>query len=203
MHVTFHYALGVVIAGIASQFFFLTPIYFGIIVLAACLPDIDILFKKYAPDNNHRQLFTHSLYPGIIISAFGIIFGEKVIILFGIAYISHIFIDLFDWGTNFLFTGKTYGPRLLLKKSEHDSVMNLLKNEKIPKWFFVRRYYSARYILLLEIAGLLSMSVILVFMARKYWYFSFGYLFALSFHTREYYLIQKAIKQDVSLVNKA
>ncbi len=195
MHLTFHYALGVIFASILSRLTPLSPFLFGIIVLAAFLPDFDILLSKFAPNHNHRQLISHSLFIPVISIAFGVIFRNIIITFFGLSYLSHVIVDLLDWGTNFLYNGKTYGPRILLKKEEYSQVSEMLKLEKVQKWFFVRRYYASYPILVLEIIGLFGMCLFLLFWASAFWYFGLGYLLAISFHIMEYYVIQQALKK--------
>ena len=195
MHLTFHFSLGIICGIILSQLTVLSPILFGIIIIGACISDLDIIFKNFAQNLNHRMLFTHSIIPPVMIILIGIPIMNVVVIFFGIAYLTHVLADLLDWGTNFLFNGKIYGIRILLKKDEYDGVSELLKTEKVKKWFFVRRYYGSKIMLSFEIIILIGSSLLLLLIAPQFWYFIFGYLIAVIFHAMEYYHIQKALKK--------
>lgn len=196
MHVTFHYAIGVIFAAILSQFTPLSPFLFGLVIFASIFPDLDILLSKYAPDNNHRLFLTHSMYFPLIICLFGILFGNLIVLFIGFCYFSHVLVDLLDWGTNFFYNGSIFGFRFLLEKEEYDSVPKLLEKEKVKKWFFVRRYYRSKFTLILEVSSIIGMGLVLFLLAPNFWYFIGGYIFALTFHIMEYYIIQKSLKVD-------
>ena len=193
MHITFHYALGVIIAGLASIWYNLSPLFFGLIVFAAFIPDLDIILKKFAKNKNHRMLFTHSIYIPVILFLLGLIFNENILYLMGFAYSTHVIVDLFDWGNNFLFTGKALGPKLLLGGIKHDQVPELLKKETIPKWFFTRRYYSSKITLLFEFLSLMGMIMLTLFFAKNYWYMLLGYIPMAAFHLIEYIIITQKL----------
>ena len=79
--------------------------------------DLDVFFSKFAKDNNHRLLITHSIIPSVIMLLIGFIFNWEVLIISGISYFSHIIIDTIDWGTNLLyFQKKQVGFKLLFSK---------------------------------------------------------------------------------------
>lgn len=196
MHITFHYAIGVICAAILSRLTPLSPLLFCLVIAASIFPDLDIIFSKFALNLNHRMLITHSLYFPLILFLFGIVLDNIILIFIGISYFSHVFVDLLDWGTNFFYNGKIYGFRFLLKKEEYDHVPELLQREKIKKWFFVRRYYHSKLTFLLEISIVVIMGLVLLLMAPNFWYFVFGYPITLSFHIMEYYYIQQSLKRD-------
>ena len=85
------------------------------IVFSAFVCDFDVFFSKYAKDHNHRNLITHSIIPSIIVIVLGIVFNWPALVISGFALFLHIFVDLFDWGTNlFYFSKKMIGPRLFI-----------------------------------------------------------------------------------------
>ena len=117
MHLTFHFTLGIICASILSYFTVLSPFLFGIVVFAACIPDMDILFRKFAHNNNHRQLISHSIIIPTLIISIGLIFQTIIITFCGIAYLTHVFVDLIDWGTNIVYNGKSIFNINILKKN--------------------------------------------------------------------------------------
>ena len=187
MHSSVHYGLGIIFAGITSL---LIPINFwivAIIILSAIFADFDIFLKNYAQDGNHRMLLTHSIYLPILLLVIGIISSSIIIIMAGISYFLHIVIDLLDWGTNVFYTKKIYGVRILLKKDEYFRVKELMHQEKIPQWFFVKRYYRSYAMILIEIGVSLGMFMVIFVYIPQFWYFIGGYIFTLTFHLVEYF----------------
>ena len=156
MHLSFHWAIGMIIASLSSINISMNFWLFGFIVLCAVFADFDIILRKHAIDNNHRMLFTHSIYIPLILIIFGILFSQTILIFGGISYLAHIFADLLDWGTNLFFTGKIYGPRFLLQKDERNRVKELMYKEENPAFFFVKRYYQSTLMISLEIIAIIS-----------------------------------------------
>ncbi|GAH38744.1 unnamed protein product [marine sediment metagenome] len=74
--------------------------------MCAFICDFDVFFSKYAIDNNHRLLITHSIIPGVIIIILGFLFNSISVVIGGFSYSIHIIIDTFDWGTNFFYFQK-------------------------------------------------------------------------------------------------
>ena len=143
MHINFHFAIGVIIASFFNSYFQFTLLEFLMIIGCSFIMDFDIFFSKYAPDNNHRMLITHSIIPGVILIVFGVLFIWPALYLSGAAYVIHSIIDTLDWGTNFLgFQKKPWGPKFLITKEELENLDKILENYKIKKSFFDFRYYA-------------------------------------------------------------
>ena len=193
MHVSFHYAVGVIVALLFSQVFPAAATWwsFGIIVLGAIIADSDYIFSKFAPDRNHRMLLTHSIFFPLPMIILGLILRNSLIVTASLAYLTHPIIDLLDWGTNCFLNGKIVGPRVLLAKKEYLIVPQLMHQEKYPKWFFVNRYYHSKLVLGLEILAFLSMFLGIWLLTPQYWYFLFGYFLVLGLHLYEYFTLQK------------
>ena len=132
------------------------------------------------------MLFTHSIYIPLVLLLIGFISSEIVIIVMGFSYFIHILIDLLDWGTNALFSNKIFGIRFLLKKDEYTKVKELMNQEKIPQWFFVKRYYNSYIMIGIEVFVSALMFTTLFIYIPQFWYFLGGYFFTMIFHIGEY-----------------
>ena len=163
-----------------------------IIVITAFINDFDILFSKYARDNNHRMLITHSIIPSIIILIFGLIFISPFLIICGVIYFIHVFVDTLDWGTNFLgIHKKPFGPKFLISKEELENIDEILANFKIKKSFFDFRYYSNKGIIAIEIIFFTLMILFVAFFALKYLFIIALYFPLLAFHLILYFKLKK------------
>jgi len=191
MHINVHFGIGLIIASVTHYFIPLNFFTFSFIVLCGFISDFDIIFKKYAKDNNHRLLITHSIYPSLIIIIIGIIIGIIFnyiwLLMGGIAYFCHILIDLIDWGTNFFFFNKKmFGIRILLSPEERIDLSHVINDKENRQFFFVQRYYSSKLMIFLEIIIGISTFIGVFVFSIKYWYFLFGYIFFFAFHFSEY-----------------
>lgn len=200
MHVSTHFAIGVIFGIIFSQIYPMATTWwsFGIIILGALIADSDYIFSKFAPDHNHRMLPTHSIYFPLLLILIGVLIPNPLVVTVALAYLSHPLIDLLDWGTNCFLTGKIVGPRILLDKTEYLIVPQLMHQEKYPKWFFVKRYYHSKFVLGLEILAFISMVLGIWLLTPQYWYFLFGYFFVLGLHLYEYFTLQKLTRTHTS-----
>lgn len=198
MHSNVHYAIGLFIASVTAIFLSLNVFEYAFIVFCSTIPDLDFIFKKFARDGNHRNFITHTVYPSIIMIVVGIlvdifyfgtilniIYFHQVIWIGGIAYLSHIMIDFIDWGLNPFFTNHHFGFYLLITQHEKNlahprTVID--RERKKDQWFFVKRYYSTRTVLLLDtiisIAGFLSVFAF----TPQFWYFPIGMFLLLEYH---------------------
>ncbi|MGV9200564.1 MAG: hypothetical protein ACOC4M_17285, partial [Promethearchaeia archaeon] len=178
-----HYAIGVVIASITHYFCGLTLFQFLFIVLCSFIMDFDIFFSKYAQDNNHRMLISHSIIPSLILIVLGIFFFLPTLLIGGITYFIHIVIDSCDWGTNFCgFHEKPFGPKFLISREELDNLSEILKGFKVDKSFFDFKYYKNRLILGIEIIVFIVMVCMLFLFAIEFGYFVIFYFPLLLFH---------------------
>ncbi|MFW9988598.1 MAG: hypothetical protein ACFFC3_08075, partial [Candidatus Odinarchaeota archaeon] len=124
---------------------------FSIIVLFSFICDFDVFLSKFAMDNNHRMLITHSIIPSLIILLLGFIFNWIVLILGGISYSIHILIDTLDWGTNFFyFKKKQVGLKFLISKEEFENLSDYLSKFNNPEFFFSEKYYKNKIFLSVE-----------------------------------------------------
>jgi hypothetical protein len=186
MHINVHVALGIIIATIAGQFIDLTFWYFGFIVFFSIFPDFDIIFKKFAFEKNHRNLFPHSIYIPSFMLIIGIILNNIIMIFCAIGYFIHLFADTFDWGLDLFFSKKTVGLSLLLTLDERINLPTILEKYPIPQFFFIHRYYHTLWVILTEILVFGAMMILLLGFEPLFWYFIFIYLAAVLVHFVEY-----------------
>ncbi|TFG23548.1 MAG: hypothetical protein EU529_07120 [Promethearchaeota archaeon] len=162
------------------------------IVLASVISDFDVFFSKYAKDHNHRNLITHSIIPSIIIFVFGIIFYWPALIISGFSYFIHIFVDLFDWGTNVLyFPKKTFGPRFFISKEEEEKLPQYLDQYKSPASFFDFKYYKSKISVTIEILLFILMMILILLLAFEYILITLLYFLGLYFHLSRHFHLKK------------
>jgi len=165
---------------------------FFIILLSAFVCDFDIFLSKYAVDNNHRMLITHSIIPGIFITILGLIFNWHVLIISGFSYSIHIIIDTFDWGTNFFyFQKKQVGFKLLITKEEFNNISKYLSQFKRPESFFDRKYYDNLACITIEILIFILMLLFIILFALKYFLIISIYFIFLGFHLQRHFYLKK------------
>ena len=186
MHINIHYAIGIIIASIKHLFFQFTLFEFFVIVLSAFIIDFDVIFSKYGKDHNHRNLITHSIWPSGLVLILGIILFNLVLTICGITLIIHILIDTFDWGTNFFYSGKTLGLKLLISPEEEKNMKEILSKYKIAHSYFAFKYYNNRGCKIVEILVCILMLVTNLIFASEFWYFLFFYFIFLGFHLYGY-----------------
>ena len=161
------------------------------IIVASFVCDLDIFFSKYAQDQNHRNLITHSILPSIFIIVLGLIFGWTALIFSGIAHFIHILVDLFDWGTNLLyFPRKTFGPRFLIRKEEKN-LQEYLDKYKNPHSFFDFKYYDNKITVSIEISLFVGMIIVIVIFAIEYFLISFFYFLGLYLHLSRHFHLKR------------
>lgn len=188
MHIYSHLAIGIIIGSLFHSIFNFTLIEFTAIVFCAFIMDFDIFFSKYAKDNNHRMLITHSIIPAIVILILGIIILSPVIVICGLVYLIHVLIDTLDWGTNFLgIHKKPFGPKFLITKEELDSLDEILSKYKIKKSFFDFRYYKSRWILITEGILFAVMIITVIVFAFEFVMLIILYFLFLAFHLSGYF----------------
>ena len=160
-------------------------------MFAAFISDLDVFFSKYAKNNNHRNLITHSVIPSLILIILGFIFFWPALVISGFSYFIHIFVDLFDWGTNFFyFPHKTYGPRFLIRKEENNLSEHLAKY-KNPQVFFDFKYYSSKISLTIEILLFAFMMISIIILAFDYILIVLIYFLGLYFHLSRHFHLKK------------
>lgn len=156
------------------------------------LCDFDIFLSKFALDNNHRMLITHSIIPGLIITIAGILFNWIVLIISGFSYLIHIIIDTFDWGTNlFFFPKKQIGFKLLITKEESMNLSKYISQYKSPKSFFDRKYYGNIGCLVMEVLIFIIMLISISVFAFQYLFLITFYFVFLTFHLYRHFVLKK------------
>jgi len=187
LHINVHFGVGVIIASLSHYFFHLTLFEFLMIIGCSFIMDFDIFLSKFAPDNNHRMLLSHSMIPGVVLIIIGAFLGWPALSLSGIAYTIHSIIDTFDWGTNLLgFQKKPWGSKFLISKEELENLDEILTKYKIKKSFFDFRYYANRVVLIVEVLVAILMIVFIYLFAFKYILVVLLYIPFLLFHISEF-----------------
>ena len=197
MHINIHIAVGIIITSILHYFFNFNLIEYLFILLLSFVCDFDILYTKYAKNQNHRLYFTHSLIPSTILIIIGVVvilfFDYNVILLGGFSYMFHILIDTFDWGTNlFYFPKKQNGFKLLISLEELENLPRYLSQYKNPGSFFDTKYYNNNICMMIEITLFCIMLIIVVIFALEYIYFISFYFIGLAFHLSRHYQLKKS-----------
>ena len=187
-----HFGIGIIIASISKFFLDLNFLGYFLIVLFAFVCDFDIFLSKYALDNNHRMLITHSIIPGIIITILGLIFNWTVLIISGLSYSIHIIIDTFDWGTNFFyFQKKQVGLKLLITKEEFNNISKYISQFKRPESFFDKKYYGNIACITTEVLIFILMILFITLFALKYLLIISIYFIFLVFHLQRHFNLKK------------
>jgi hypothetical protein len=196
IHINVHFGIGVVIASIFNYFFSFNFFEFFLILLFAFICDFDIIFSKYALENNHRLLITHSIIPGVIIIILGLIFNLFFVIISGLSYVIHIIIDTFDWGTNiFYFQKKQVGLKLIISKEEFDNISKYLLEYKNPQSFFDERYFGCKACLIIETIVFILMILSITLFALEYFLVIVIYFLFLAFHLYSHFILKKIESQ--------
>jgi len=192
MHINSHFAVGVIIASFLNHFFNFTLFEFSVIVLFSFICDFDVILSKFAKDNNHRMLITHSIIPSLIILFLGLIFNWTVLIISGISYSIHIILDTLDWGTNFFyFQKKQVGFKLLISKEEFENLPDYLSKYKNPASFFDAKYYSNKICLSIEICLFILMIVFVIIYAFQFILITLLYIPFIWFHLSRHFYLKK------------
>jgi len=187
-----HFGIGIIIASISKYLFDLNFLEFFLIASFAFVCDFDIFLSKYALDNNHRMLITHSIIPAISITILGLIFNWTVLIISGFSYSIHIIIDTFDWGTNFFyFQKKQVGLKLLITKEEFNNISEYLSQFKRPESFFDKKYYGNIACITTEILIFILMILFITLFVLKYFLIVIIYFIFLAFHLQRHFNLKK------------
>lgn len=161
-------------------------------MVSAFLSDFDVFFAKYAKDQNHRNLITHSIIPSVIIIILGLMISWPALIIGGFAYFMHVIVDMFDWGTNlFYFPKKTFGPRLFMSKEEEENLSKILSQYKNGASYFDFKYYNSKVALSIEVFLFVLMMIFIIALAFEYILISLIYFLGLYFHLSRHYHLKK------------
>ncbi len=166
-----------------------------LIVFCSFVVDFDVFFSKYAKNHNHRMLITHSIIPSIILFVLGIIFWH-ILIFCSIAYFIHVFVDTFDWGTNFFyFQQKVFGLKFLISKEEFENIYDYLSKYKNPASFFDFKYYNNKICLIIEALLFVLMIVFTGIFAIEFIFIVLLYFFFLGFHLSRHFHLKNVESQ--------
>jgi len=192
MHINSHFATGVIFASILNHFYNFSLFEFAFIVLFSFICDLDVFFAKYALNHNHRMLISHSIIPGFLMLLLGIIINWPVLAFSGIAYLIHIIIDTFDWGTNFFyFQKKQIGLKLLISKEEFENLPKYLSKFKKAESFFDSKYYSSKVSLGIEATLFILMVVFTILYASQFILIIPLYFLGLFFHLTRHFKLKR------------
>jgi hypothetical protein len=160
--------------------------------VCAFICDFDVFFSKYAIDNNHRLLITHSIIPGVIIIILGFLFNSISVVIGGFSYSIHIIIDTFDWGTNFFyFQKKQIGLKLLISKEEFNNISKYLRQYKRKQSFFDVKYYRCKVCFIIETLVFALMILFITLFARAFFLVVIIYFIFLGFHLYIHFSLKK------------
>lgn len=138
------------------------------------------------------MLISHSIIPSLFIILIGFIFNWVALIFSGVAYLIHILIDTFDWGTNlFYFSKKQIGLKFLISKEEFNNISKYLANYKKPESFFDAKYYNNKACLTIEIFLFILMLIFLLLFAFQFFLIILIYFPFLYFHLQRHYYLKK------------
>lgn len=192
MHINSHFAVGIIIASFLNFYLEFKLIEFLLVLSFSFICDFDVLFTKFAKDNNHRMLITHSIIPSVIIIFIGCIFHWVTLIISGFTYLIHIVIDTIDWGTNFFyFNHKQVGFKLLISKEEFDNLSQYLSKYKNPASFFDNKYYNNKVCLVSEVLLFIFMWVFILIFALHFVLTALIYFLGMYFHLSRHFYLKK------------
>lgn len=192
MHINSHLAVGVIFTSLLHYFLDFTFLEFVIIVSFSFICDFDVFFSKYAKDNNHRLLISHSIIPSIIIIIFGYILNWSALVFGGLSYVIHIILDTIDWGTNFFYFQKIQiGFKLLISKEEYENLPKYLARYKNPGSFFDEKYYNTKVCLAIEIILFILMIIFILIFAVQYLFMIVLYFLGLYFHLHRHFTLKR------------
>ena len=192
MHINSHFAVGIIIASFLNFYLEFELIEFLLVLSFSFICDFDVLFTKFAKDNNHRMLITHSIIPSVIIIFIGCIFHWVTLIISGFAYLIHIVIDTIDWGTNFFyFNHKQVGFKLLISKEEFNNLSQYLSKYKNPASFFDNKYYNNKVCLVSEVLLFIFMWVFILIFALHFVLTALIYFLGMYFHLSRHFYLKK------------
>ena len=192
MHINSHFAVGIIIASFLNFYLEFKLIEFLLVVFFSFICDFDVLFAKFAKDNNHRMLITHSIIPSCIFIFIGSIFNWLTLIISGFTYLIHIVLDTIDWGTNFFyFNHKQVGFKLLISKEEFNNLFQYISKYKNPASFFDNKYYNNKVCLVSEVLLFIFMWVFIILFAFQFIFIITLYFLGLFFHLTRHFKLKR------------
>jgi len=139
------------------------------IVFFAFISDFDVLLSKYAKNENHRMLITHSIIPSLII----IILGHII-----------------DWPALYI-SGYGYS------KEEFENISEYLSKYKNPASFFDEKYYNNKICMVIEVLIFILMILSITFLAFPYIILISIYFPLILFHLYRHFNLKKNESQEI------
>lgn len=166
---------------------FLTIFEFSLIVIFPFLIDFDFLLSKYAKNNNHRRLITHSFIPYLCLLVIGIFI--PLFLILGICGVVHILSDTLDWGTALFapFYKDTLGGILPKPPKE---IIEIPDYRKRQCWF-TKTYYTSFTLFIMEILFGLTALFSIIFIDFQFLWVLIFYFLLLALQVRFYIKCQK------------
>ncbi len=161
VHANTHVAFGVIITTLISIVLPLSVIEFLLAICGAFVQDVDFLLSKFAPDENHRLLITHSIWPGVVAIAAGFPLALPWVVVAGINSISHVFIDSIDWGVTLIGRKTLFGPKILYR-GKNPTLKEIREQYLNPQCYFTLRWYRNPLMRILEGMSTVGMAVALI-----------------------------------------
>ena len=183
MHINSHYAVGLLFGILSHHYYGFDILIILIIIGAAFVQDVDIIFSASAPEKNHRMLITHSIWPATMVLIIAFVLNISWLIIAGFALLSHTLIDMLDWGTNIFYTGKIYGARFLLPEEDRQHLKDLVEKDELSHSFFTQRYYHSIVFRLIELVLISSVVLLMITTRFPYYWLGFLYIPFFGFHT--------------------
>ncbi len=163
VHANTHIAFGVTITALLSLVIPLSWFDFLLAVCGSFAQDLDFLFSKYAKDENHRLLITHSIWPGIAAIVLSIPLAMPWIFAAGINSLCHVLFDSMDWGVTLLGQQKLFGPKIL-HRGKSLTITECRARYPNFRCYFTIQWYRNRLMWVLErlsISGMVTSLVLL------------------------------------------
>jgi len=168
------------------------------IVFFAFISDFDVFLSKYAKNENHRMLITHSIIPSLIIIILGHIIDWPALYISGYGYSIHVLLDTLDWGTNFFyFQKKQIGPKFLISKEEFENISEYLSKYKNPASFFDEKYYNNKICMVIEVLIFILMILFITLLAFPYILLILIYFPFILFHLYRHFNLKKNESQEI------
>ncbi len=158
VHANTHVAFGVTITALLSMVIPLTWVGFFLAICGSFAQDFDFLLSKYAQDENHRLLITHSIWPGVVAIAVSFPLAMPWVNVAGINSLCHVLVDSVDWGVTLIGQKKLFGFQIL----HHGKVMTLEETkQRYPNFrcFFTIQWFRNPIMWVLEVGSITGMVI--------------------------------------------
>ena len=187
MQINAHFSMGIILAFLIKIWFLPNLSFFEIafVIFVSVIIDFDFLFSSFLSDHNHRRLPTHGILLYFILLIIGIgffYFHVNYPLLFALAGLFHVGLDLIDWGTALLSPIRTHllVGGILPPPPSNDGT-------ETPQCYFTMVYYGSRTMIILEIAIFLLSVILILLIDFIYLYLLIGYFVILILYLFHYH----------------